>query len=390
MSKYATSTSEMMARIKTGMGLVKCRKCGCMADALSAAQSFADGIGAREMLKEIWGYKRQMEQSAYECLGCKRCWGAEASNFAHEAGGDIDSPCCEDTRVNQGQDWPVASGDYVLGNIDASVAVCTLGDTNLPTMIASMASNAVAIVGRCETENIGIEKVVLNIVSNPRIRRLILCGTDTEGHLPGDALLKLKESGVDANMRIVETASRRPVLRNLSLVEVERFREQVEIVDRIGCADSNEIGMLAVELSSRTSSQLPEWGLQVRQVPHVRAKPPERLMLDKAGFFIIIPDHVKDIIACEHYSCDGTLTTVIEGKTADLIASTAIEKGLVSRLDHAAYLGRELTRAEISMKLGIEYVQDQALGKLRMEPKKGMVETNEITISGSCGCSSCR
>ena len=389
MTDRTTQVSEMLSWLQTGMGLEKCRKCGCMARALDAAESLAADTGTSEILQAVQGHKRRMEQVAYECLECKRCWGAEASNFAHEAGGDTGSACCENARTERGQGWPVVAGDYVLGNSGASVAVCTLGDTDMPAMITDRASNAVAIAGRCETENIGIEKIVLNIVSNPSIRWLILCGPDSEGHLPGDALLKLKGSGVDANMRILNTAARRPALKNLSLVEVARFREQVEVIDRIGCVDPDEIATLGHELADRFAPQLPEWNHQARHVPHVEARPPERLKLDTAGFFIIIPDHTRGVIACEHYSNDGTLTTVIEGIAADLIASTAIEKGLVGQLDHAAYLGRELARAEMSMKLGVEYVQDRALGELSTEQKKGKVETDERKSADSRGCSSC-
>ena len=35
--------------------------------------------------------------------------------------------------------------------------------------------------------------------------------------------------------------------------------------------------------------------------------------------------------------------------------------GLVSRLDHAAYLGGELAKAEVALRVGRDYVQDAAL-----------------------------
>ena len=39
---------------------------------------------------------------------------------------------------------------------------------------------------------------------------------------------------------------------------------------------------------------------------------------------------------------------------------TAIERVLLTRLDHAAYLGRELARAEHALSSGEAYVQDAA------------------------------
>ncbi len=46
---------------------------------------------------------------------------------------------------------------------------------------------------------------------------------------------------------------------------------------------------------------------------------------------------------------------------AESVAKTAIRMGLISRLDHAAYLGRELEKAEMAARLGKSYVQDSEL-----------------------------
>jgi dihydropteroate synthase len=37
--------------------------------------------------------------------------------------------------------------------------------------------------------------------------------------------------------------------------------------------------------------------------------------------------------------------------------------GLLSRLDHAGYLGRELTKAKLALDLGWNYAQDEEFGK---------------------------
>jgi tetrahydromethanopterin S-methyltransferase subunit A len=41
--------------------------------------------------------------------------------------------------------------------------------------------------------------------------------------------------------------------------------------------------------------------------------------------------------------------------------------GLVSQLDHAAYLVRELARAEMSLDSDIKYVQDKAQGEIQSQ-----------------------
>lgn len=85
----------------------------------------------------------------------------------------------------------------------------------------------------------------------------------------------------------------------------------------------------------------------------IAAKESESFTFDPAGSFRIGLLE-KEIIAVHD-------RVVIKGRTAREILQTAIDLGLVSRLDHAAYLGRELEKAEIALKLGRCYMQDVEL-----------------------------
>ncbi len=82
--------------------------------------------------------------------------------------------------------------------------------------------------------------------------------------------------------------------------------------------------------------------------------------MDKAGYFVILPVVQKKIISVEQYGYDHTLLRVVEGPTARALYKTIVANGWVSELSHAAYLGRELTRAEMMLSHGIKYVQDGA------------------------------
>ena len=84
-----------------------------------------------------------------------------------------------------------------------------------------------------------------------------------------------------------------------------------------------------------------------------------KVEVDKAGYFVIIPQR-PDKIYVEHYSNDNKLLGVVEGKDAQSLYSKIVEEGWVTQLSHAAYLGKELARAELSLKMGFRYVQDQA------------------------------
>jgi tetrahydromethanopterin S-methyltransferase subunit A len=93
---------------------------------------------------------------------------------------------------------------------------------------------------------------------------------------------------------------------------------------------------------------------------------------DEKGFFVILVDKIKKKIIVEHYNYvkdknlikTGKINEVIEGINAEELNKKLIKKGLLSRLDHASYLGRELQKAEQALKNGLEYTQDEEL-KLR-------------------------
>jgi len=98
----------------------------------------------------------------------------------------------------------------------------------------------------------------------------------------------------------------------------------------------------------------------------------EGLDFDPAGFFIIYIDKSKKEIVVEHYLnvekkgakvATGRLNAVMRGKNAEKLSRAIVEAGLVSRLDHAAYVGRELHKAELALKKGVRYEQD---GPLRL------------------------
>ena len=80
--------------------------------------------------------------------------------------------------------WPVVSGDYIVGDPESPVAVVTLASHNEDIGAAAGA----AISGPCKTENLGIEKVIANTVSNPNIRFMILCGAEVQGHITGESI----------------------------------------------------------------------------------------------------------------------------------------------------------------------------------------------------------
>ncbi len=84
-------------------------------------------------------------------------------------------------------------------------------------------------------------------------------------------------------------------------------------------------------------------------------------VMDPKGYFLIRADHGKDIIEIGLCREKNTVDTIITGKNPTDIYYALVKRRLLSRQEHAAYVGKELQKAYISLQLGIEYVQDSPL-----------------------------
>ncbi|MCZ7403069.1 MAG: dihydropteroate synthase-like protein [Candidatus Methanoperedens sp.] len=124
------------------------------------------------------------------------------------------------------------------------------------------------------------------------------------------------------------------------------------------------VNMLAIkEKRRREYGKIPE--------NYIDAKGSEKWHLDPAGCFKveITDDEIRNGKLCpgkimvrndnKNNANNINMTNdAIVGSTAKEILDTIIERGLISRLDHAAYLGRELMKAELALKFKRSYSQD--------------------------------
>jgi dihydropteroate synthase-like protein len=87
--------------------------------------------------------------------------------------------------------------------------------------------------------------------------------------------------------------------------------------------------------------------------------------LDEEGCFRLFVDRQDESIVAVHFSLADRVRpcSVVKGKTAEQVYGLIIESELVSKLDHAAYLGNELAKAEIALRTGKEYIQDKKMFK---------------------------
>jgi tetrahydromethanopterin S-methyltransferase subunit A len=362
----------------TGINLTKCQQCGCMQETLDqlnksipilpadSASAFRDGLA-------VW--ISRMKPIRYSCLGCEHCYAGEAQNAFTatfpETTGELGLSC--EIQANPAG-WPPVVGEYFIVDPSAPVAVVTLTSLNFPKQLADQKIPGLAIVGKLETENIGIDKLIKNTIANPGLHYLILAGSDPDGHLSGQTLLALAENGVDANRCVIGSKGKRPILRNVTQAEIDAFRSQIQVIDLIGCECIDCVSDKIAELNH----QIVEIALQpascgcsdggcnaaavdIDEVPAVFVEEMDNpVKLDKAGYFVILPIQERKVIYIEHYSYDNSLQHILEGDSARAIYLKIIEENWVTEMSHAAYLGKELAKAELNLTHGIPYTQDAA------------------------------
>jgi hypothetical protein len=268
--------------------------------------------------------------------------------------------------------WPVVDGSYRVGDPQAPVAVCVLTSDELLAPLAL--TPGVAIAGEVQTANLGIERIVRNVTTNPAIRFLLLCGKDSRLFRQGQSLGALVENGVDEAGRILGAEGYEPVLRTLPRPQIDLFRRQVELVDWVGERDLDALRERVASLVARNPGRLavtpPEDGTAASAISAGPTFTPiqpggqrEPLIYDPKGYFVISLNRAAGQIILRHYLPDHTPAHEMRGRGAETMLLGLLREGLVSQLSHAGYLGGELAKAESALRLGmrVHYEQDRPL-----------------------------
>jgi tetrahydromethanopterin S-methyltransferase subunit A len=178
--------------------------------------------------------------------------------------------------------WPVVKGDYKVGNPKSRIAIVTLASSinSLPQA---------ALWGSSKTENLGVEKIIANVISNSNIRYILVCGTESRGHLAGHSLLAIHANGIDEKGRIIGSKGAIPFIENVPREAVRRFQQQVVLIDRIGLIDPEEIIKLVNKYKDK--------GEAFQDEPLVVCSPKKRrtaLAIPASGDIIISEEFVMD------------------------------------------------------------------------------------------------
>jgi tetrahydromethanopterin S-methyltransferase subunit A len=161
------------------------------------------------------------------------------------------------TMENKYYPW---GGEFITCKDTSCVAVALLNIEYTPP-------NTVAIYGPLKTENIGIEKIVANTISNPHIRYILLCGDEIRGHRSGSSLISLSENGIDKNHRIINAPGGIPYIENLDEKAIERFQKQIKVVDMIGEKNKTKIRNKIDELLKKSLSSYGKPFIAIRIIP---------------------------------------------------------------------------------------------------------------------------
>lgn len=105
---------------------------------------------------------------------------------------------------------------------------------------------------------------------------------------------------------------------------------------------------------SGTGNQYPVYEVREEEIVH---------RLDASGFFTFHIDRNQSQIIVRHYLLGSSDIPTIElrGTSAHHLIVAILKRELVSQLDHAAYVGRELAQAELALITGRPYIQEMPL-----------------------------
>lgn len=117
---------------------------------------------------------------------------------------------------------------------------------------------------------------------------------------------------------------------------------------------------LGINLVLYKDKRKPDTLVETYQIPVIKGEEEDTFKQDPSGSFkIMIEDNQIKAI---HF-LKNEPQIAIKGKSAKAVYDEILKRGLISRMEHATYLGSELERAEIAAKLHKNYVQDFPLFK---------------------------
>ncbi|MFH1551293.1 MAG: thymidylate synthase [bacterium] len=135
------------------------------------------------------------------------------------------------------KNWPIYfKNNLILGNPKSEVGIVTLW-TPTNKIVDKINKNLFCVAGQLYSKD-GINFIIRNILANPSIRYLTVCGTDLSGS--GKALIDFFKKGVDKDYNIVNVPCSL-IHKEIPLGKIQSFRKNVKVDNLIGINDSAKI-----------------------------------------------------------------------------------------------------------------------------------------------------
>ena len=254
--------------------------------------------------------------------------------------------------------WPFVAGRYYVIDDTASVIVVLPDNDALAESLAALSVHGLCMISAVCRSDSDVEKLIRNVEANLAVHCIVLAGGAEGREFPAaEALIAIFDDDNDISEKARRIAH--GARGKLKAFDFAALQKRVHVVNMLDCVEIDKI--VAGVVKHATEGHRPDAGFVVQGYDTTlgvqRVIAPTGISHehqdDKAGRYIIGTDH-KSIVV-EHYNSKGELLRLVQGTTARDICIMLIRNGWVSRLDHAAYLGRELTLAEIALQQRTPY-----------------------------------
>ncbi len=164
-----------------------------------------------------------------------------------------------------------------------------------------------------------------------------------------------KEEGIHANLFGARTEN--GFQTKTIECDEETAKSVIEAAEKCPANVISVIDFMTKEKAVDTTIKMKE------HVREIRAEYDDRkeFVLDEKGYFLIRIVPEKKMIEVGFCGKRNTVEIKIYGTKPIEIYQTILRERIITRPDHAAYLGRELQKAYTALQLGIPYVQDDEL-----------------------------
>lgn len=154
--------------------------------------------------------------------------------------------------IKNAKAWKIKTGNVTIGNPESPVAIITLtSDLHFP-------KDKICAYGKMRTENLGVENVVANVITNPNIKYIIVCGKDSKANMSGQTILSLYKNGFDKEKKVIGSKGATPFVQHLTKNMLKKFQKQITPIDMIGVTNKKKIMEKVEEILKKSGAEQKE------------------------------------------------------------------------------------------------------------------------------------